>query len=155
MRLVADPLKEPQRRRVRVHGNRQLAVAHEDELFLLRKPDRNEVGQPDLFQRFVRRIQLTLPTINDDEVREWPALVENLAIATPDDLFHRCKIIKETHGTARKGDCPLFWQLLTRTIRLCHPLFRTYAELAIFAPFHPAVLAHNERRDGLRALDGR
>ena len=46
VRFVADPLNEKQRRIVRRERDGLRPVAREEQLFLLRNPDRDQVRQP-------------------------------------------------------------------------------------------------------------
>ena len=50
--------------------DRQIAVAHEHQLLLLREADRDQVREPDLLERLVGRVQLSLAAVDHDQIRE-------------------------------------------------------------------------------------
>src|SRR4029078_2504991 len=81
VRLVADPGDEEQRRAVCRQRDRVRVIAREDQFLLLGAPGGKEVGEPELLQRLVRRRELPLATVDQDQIGERAALLENLAIA--------------------------------------------------------------------------
>src|SRR6185503_14771885 len=67
MRLVADPLHQQQRRIVCGERDCVLAIASEEQLFLLGDADRDQVGKAQLFERGVGGGQLPLAAVNQDQ----------------------------------------------------------------------------------------
>src|SRR5689334_23103725 len=80
MRFVADPLHEQPRRIVGRERDRVLAVAREQQLFLLGDADGDEVGEAELLERAVGRGQLALAAVNQDQIGKRAAVLEQLAI---------------------------------------------------------------------------
>ena len=86
MRLVANALDQQQRRIVRRERDRVLAIAREQQLFLLRDPDRDQVGQSQRLERRVGGGELSFAAVDQNQIRKRTALLEQLAIAAQDDL---------------------------------------------------------------------
>ena len=70
MRFVADALDQQQRRIVGAERDRILAIARVEQLFFLRDADRDEVREPELLERRVRRRQLSLAAVDQRRDRE-------------------------------------------------------------------------------------
>ena len=66
--------------------DRIVAIAREEQLFLLRDADRDEVRQPELLERGVGGRQLSLAAVDQDQIGKRPAALEQLAIAAQHDF---------------------------------------------------------------------
>src|SRR4051812_35558250 len=93
MRFVADALNEEQRRVVRRERDRLGPIACEQQLFLLRDADRHEVAEPELLQRGIRGRELSFSTVDDQEIRKRPALLEKLPAPSLNDFMHGGKVV--------------------------------------------------------------
>ena len=93
VRLVANALDEEQRRIVPGQGDRILAITRVQQLLFLREADGYQIRETELFKRRVGGRQLTLATVNQDQIRERAAFLEQLAIAASDDLVHGREVI--------------------------------------------------------------
>ena len=78
--------------------DRILAIAREQQLLLLRDADGDEIREPELLERRVRRRQLPLAAVDQHQVRKRSALLEQLAIAAQHDFVHRSEVV--TGGVA-------------------------------------------------------
>ena len=78
---------------MRGQRDRIVAIAREEQLFLLRDADRDEVREPELLERRVRRRQLALAAVDQDQIGKRPALLEQLAVAAQHDFVHRREVV--------------------------------------------------------------
>src|SRR5580693_7944542 len=94
VRLVSNALHEQQRRIVTGQGDRILAIAHVQQLLLLREADGHQIRETQRLERRVRGRQLALAAVDEDQIREGAAFLEQLAITASNDLVHGCKVIR-------------------------------------------------------------
>src|SRR5688500_13071598 len=101
--FVANLLHQSEGRTLGRERNPFHAIASKQQLLLLRQPDGYEPVQSKLSQCGVGRRQLSLATVDENQVREWTALFEQLLVATLHDLLHRRKVIRLcSHSADRK-----------------------------------------------------
>src|SRR5690606_33595320 len=102
----------------------------------------DEIGEPNLLERVVGRIELALAAVDEDQVGKRSALFDHLAIPPPDDLSHRGEVVeKPILGTALAAHADRPSRLAPHTV------------LAVLALLHPPVFADDQRRNGFAALD--
>ena len=77
-----------------------LAIPRVEQLLFLRDAHRDEVREPELLERGVRRRQLPLAAVDQDQIRKRSALFEQLSIAAPDDFVHGREIVVLGAGSA-------------------------------------------------------
>ncbi len=93
MGLVAHPLNQQQRGRVARERDGIGVLARIEQLLFLRDADRHEVGEAEFAERVIRRRQLALTAVDDDQIGKRPALLEQRAIAPQHDFVHRCEVV--------------------------------------------------------------
>ena len=78
MGLVANSLNQEQRRIVLRQDDGLRPLAREDHFFLLRDANRHQVSQPDGLECVVGCGQLPAAAVDQNQVRERPAVLEDL-----------------------------------------------------------------------------
>src|SRR5438093_5119493 len=177
MGFVADSLNEQQLWLGRRERNRIVAIAREQELLFLRDADRDEVREPELLERRVRRRQLPLAAVDQHEIGKRSTELEQLAVSSQDDFVHGFKVVISYFGRGptpgrRRARAVALAPIWNRTsqrnlVAACRraravalaPIWNRTSHpsdsiLAIVAAPHTAVLAHHHRRNGPAALTG-
>src|SRR5262249_52738239 len=129
MGLVPDPLEGLERGRRQVEDERVEAPRVVDLLRALRERDDGEVVEAELFQDASAGTQLTATAVEQDEVREGPAVLEGLAVPPAEHLGHHREIVGARHGPD--------------------------LESLVVLLLHPAALPDDHGADGLLSLDVR
>ena len=99
VRLVADPLDEQQRRdrsSASAIGSSRSRVKSSSSFFAM--PTATRFARPELLERRVRRRQLPLAAVDQDQIGKRAALLEQLAVAAPHDFVHRREVVVECAG---------------------------------------------------------
>ena len=123
-------------------------IAREEQLFLLRDADGDQVRQPERLERVVRRRELSLAAVDQDQIGKRPAVLEDLAIPPQHDFVHRGEVVEDAGIEVRGSGSVRFGpSAATSSLASSDP------ELPVLGPLHPAVFADHHRRDGLAALD--
>ena len=73
--------------------DRILVLARVEQLLLLRDADGDEVREPELLERRIRRRQLSLAAVDQHQIRKRPAVLEQLAVAAQHDFVHRREVV--------------------------------------------------------------
>ena len=100
VRLVADLLQDFQRLGVAI-DEKGIGIAHPDDLLqpLGQADDRQLLGQAQFRQRLVRKIQLALAAVDDNQLRQIVRILsQHPAVAPVDDLLHRSVVVRPDDG---------------------------------------------------------
>ena len=111
-----------------MQGDAGVAIAREQQFLLLGEAHRDEPLEPDLAQRVIGGAELSLATINNDEVREGAALLHQFLVAAEHDFLHGAEVV-ERHVSD--------------------------AELPVLALLHPSFHRDHHRRDRVTSLQRR
>src|SRR6266542_6149191 len=93
VRLVANPLNQQQRRALLGERNRILAIAREEQFLFLRDADSDQAAEPKLLERRIRGRELPLAAVDEDQIRKWAAVFEQLAVPAQDDFVHCREVV--------------------------------------------------------------
>src|SRR5690242_1916693 len=97
MSLVPGLLQNAKRRRASGEAQR-LRSPHGEDLFLaLRQTDKRQSLEPQCLECRMGRVELTLATIDDDQIRKRLPFVEPASKVARDDLVHRREVVDPLH----------------------------------------------------------
>src|SRR3990172_8513883 len=91
--LVADTLDELQHRRAARQRDGLVPAAHEDQLLTLGEARHGLLPQPQLLERSDGGPELTLPPVDEHEIGQLAALLEDAPVAPADHLAHRGEVV--------------------------------------------------------------
>ncbi len=100
MGFVANAANQQQRRAVDCQRDGVQPIAGEEQFLFLGDPRRNQATEAQFLERGVRRRELALAAVDQNQVGERPAVFEQLAIAAEDHLVHCSKVVEEVCASA-------------------------------------------------------
>ena len=70
-----------------------LSISREEQLLALGDPDRDQVSQTDRLERLVGGGDLTFAAVDQDQIREGAAVLDDLAVAALHHLAHGGEVV--------------------------------------------------------------